>query len=106
MDRNSIQDRIVQCKKNLSDETKLCFGAAIGCFVVGALGWLVNFVRPEATLLHGLLVVAGFYFSLGSVKFLKSSASEAGPMNDVRDIESNRSIGTASIGPDHMNSTA
>ena len=75
MNSNTIYNMVVQVKKKLNDDTTLCFGAAAGCFVVGALGWLVNWVQPDTTLLHGLLVVAGFYCFLGVVSLLKSAST-------------------------------
>ena len=65
MNTNTNQNEALIDKKKLNDESKLCFGAAAGCFVLGAFGWLVNLVQPETTLLQGLLVVAVFYGFVG-----------------------------------------
>lgn len=93
MSINTIQDIAVEIKRKFNDESKLCFGAAAGCFVIGAVGWLVNLVQPETTLLHGLLVVAGFYGFLGVVSLFKPSTSTADAMDEMRGTESNHSIG-------------
>ena len=75
MKTNTTQHTAPKDKKKLNEESKLCFGAAAGCFVVGAFGWLVNLVQPQTTLLQGLLVVAGFYGFLGVVSLFKRPAS-------------------------------
>ena len=93
MNRNSIQNMIVRSKTKLRDESKLSFAAAAGCFAVGAAGWLVNLARPETTLLHGLLVVAGFYCFVGVVHLFKASTNEAVPTCDKGGAESNEAIG-------------
>lgn len=91
MNLNSIQNAIIRCVKKLNDESKLCFGAAAGCFVVGAGGWLVNLALPESTLLHGLLVVAAFYSVVGGVKLFQKSATDAQPMDNRIGAGSNAS---------------
>jgi hypothetical protein len=86
----SIANRVVKVTGNLtrplSDASKLCFGAAAGCFVVGAAGWIVNFLEPGITLLHGLLVVAVFYFALGVSKLFEKQAGDSHELGPVRDI--------------------
>ena len=65
--------------KTLNDASTLCFGAAVACFLVGAIGWIVNWFVAGATTLHGFLVVAVFYFMLGVIKlFEKEAASSPG----------------------------
>jgi hypothetical protein len=56
---------------NWDEELLLCFGAAIVCFLLGAIGWVANQIAPGATSLHGLLVVSVFYFGLSVVRMLK-----------------------------------
>jgi len=65
---------VVSYAKSLNDASKLCFGAAAGCFIVGMFGWTVNFFAAETTMLHGLLVVAAFYFGLGVIKLFEKRA--------------------------------
>lgn len=89
MNRNSNQNTNARDKRTLSDESKLSFGAAAGCFVIGAVGWLVNLARPETTLLHGLLVVAGFYCFLGVVNLYKASTNEDAAADGRHVVESN-----------------
>jgi len=86
----SIANRVVEAAINLTrplnDACKLCFGAAAGCFVVGAAGWIVNFLEPGITLLHGLLVVAVFYFTLGVSKLFEKQAGDSHELGPVRDV--------------------
>lgn len=79
---NSIQNAAERIEKKLDDESRLCFGAAAGCFLVGSLGWLINLVRPDTTLLDGLLVIAAFYCFLGFVQLVKPTASTVDAAND------------------------
>lgn len=76
MDRHSIRNTVDKCRKKLNDESKLCLGAAVGCFLVGTVGWLVNLVAPETTTLHGLLVVAVFYSAIGFLSLFKKPTAE------------------------------
>ncbi len=75
MNQGTIQTADAMSWTALNDESKLCFGAAAGCFVIGIIGWLINLALPETTLLHGLLVVAGFYCVLGVVNIFKAVAA-------------------------------
>ncbi len=76
MKRYSIQHTVDLYRKQFNDESKLCFGAAVGCLVVGALGWLINYAAPETTTLHGLLVVGVFYSARGTLSLLKRPTKE------------------------------
>ena len=71
---NTTGKAVAAYAKRLNDVSKLCFGAAVGCFIVGMLGWIVNFFAAESTMLHGLLVVATFYFALGVIKLFEKRA--------------------------------
>jgi len=72
--KNTIGKAVAAYAKRLNDASKLCFGAAAGCFIVGMFGWIVNFFAAETTMLHGLLVVAAFYFALGVIKLFEKRA--------------------------------
>ncbi|MCA9124171.1 MAG: hypothetical protein H6822_02295 [Planctomycetaceae bacterium] len=76
MYRDSIRDAVDSFGKYINDESKLCFGAAVGCFVIGTTAWLVNLVAPQTTTLHGLLVVAVFYAATGTISLFKRPATK------------------------------
>jgi len=76
---NAPAKTVVTFIGTLNDGSKLCFGAAVACCLVGAMGWTVNYFVAGATMLHGLLVVAVFYFTLGVIKlFEKETANHTG----------------------------
>lgn len=106
MNLNSIPNAIARRGKKLNDESKLCFGAAIGCFLVGTGGWLVNLAMPESTLLQGLLVVAAFYAALGVVKLFQKSATDAQPTGDLIGAGSNASTGPQKAATRQLKSAA
>ena len=72
---NSTINPIVSYAKTLNDASRLCFGASASCFVVGTLGWIVNFLAAGTTMLHGLLVVAVFYFLLGVINLFEKQTN-------------------------------
>ena len=92
--------------KMLGNESELCFGAAAGCFIVGAVGWLVNLVQPDTTLLHGLLVVAGFYGFLGVVSLFKRPAPTEEAVHQTCGNESNESTGLRGCANTELKSAA
>lgn len=61
--------------ETINDASRLCFGAAISCFVVGTMGWIANYFVEGTTMLHGLLVVAVFYFLLGVVNLFEKQSN-------------------------------
>jgi len=87
----SITGRIVEAvghsTRPLNDASKLCFGAAAGCLVVGAVGWIVNSLEPGTTMLHGLFTVAVFYFALGVIKLFAKQADDSQKIIQVRDVK-------------------
>lgn len=60
-------------KSRLSAETKLCFGAAGGCAIIGAVGYAINVLTTMETTLSAFLVISAFYFMIGVISFFKSS---------------------------------
>jgi hypothetical protein len=68
----------------LSAETKLCFGAAGGCLVIGALGSAINVLTAKETTLSAFLVISAFYLLLGVISLIKTSSDLA---HDKRAIE-------------------
>lgn len=106
MNLNSIQNAIIRNGKKLNAESKLCFGAAAGCFVIGAGGWLINLARPGSTKLHGLLVVAAFYAVVGGVKLFHKSATDAQPMENPIGAGSHTSTAPAEATTRHLKSAA
>lgn len=57
----------------LSVETKLCFGAAGGCAIIGSAGYAINALTTLETTLSAFLVISAFYLMLGVISFFKSS---------------------------------
>ena len=86
MNQRTIQRAEIMSRFVLNDECKLCFGAAAGCFVIGIIGWLINLALPETTLLHGLLVVAGFYCVLGVANIFKTATAHSGNDSTVDEV--------------------
>jgi hypothetical protein len=58
---------------SLSAETKLCFGAAGGCAIIGSGGYAVNALTTTETTLSAFLVISVFYVMLGVISLFKSS---------------------------------
>lgn len=63
-------------RMRFNDESKLCFWAAMGCLVVGTIGWLVNYIAPGSTMLGALLLVGCFYLFLGLTSLLHKNTGE------------------------------
>lgn len=61
----------------LSAETKLCFGAAGGCFVIGIVAYAISALTATETTLSAFLVISAFYFMLGVISLFKSSPDYA-----------------------------
>lgn len=55
----------------LSAETKLCFGAAGGCAIIGAAGFAINALTTSETTLSAFLVISAFYLMLGVISVFK-----------------------------------
>jgi len=73
----AILNSVITKTKRLNIESKLCFNAALACFVLGAAGWIINYFAPDTTRLHGLLVVAVFYSMLGAINLLRGAMSNS-----------------------------
>jgi hypothetical protein len=65
----------------LSTESKLCFGAAGGCFVLGIAGYAVNALSTTETTLSAFLVISALYFMLGVISLFKGGAAVQQPQN-------------------------
>jgi hypothetical protein len=65
----------------LSTESKLCFGAAGGCLVLGLVGYAINALSTTETTLSAFLVISAFYFMLGVISLFKSGSSVGQPQN-------------------------
>jgi hypothetical protein len=65
----------------LSTESKLCFGAAGGCFVLGLFGYAVNALSTTETTLSAFLVISAFYFMLGVISLFRGEAAAGQPQN-------------------------
>lgn len=61
----------------LSTETKLSFGAAGGCLVLGMIGYAINALTTTETTLSAFLVIGVFYLMLGVVSLLKGKPDYA-----------------------------
>lgn len=61
----------------LSAETKLCFGAAGGCFAIGIVAYVINALTTAGTTLSAFLVISAFYFMLGVMSVFNSSPDYA-----------------------------
>ena len=57
----------------LSGESKLCFGAAGGCLIIGSVGHGLNALTTIETTLDAFLVISAFYLMLGVINFFKST---------------------------------
>jgi hypothetical protein len=64
-------------RERLTSESKLCFGAAVGCFVLGSVGYAINALTATHTTLSAFLVVSAFYLVLGVVSLFKKEARVA-----------------------------
>lgn len=65
----------------LSTESKLCFGAAGGCLVLGLVGYGINALSTTETTLSAFLVIGAFYFMLGVISLFKGGAAVEQPQN-------------------------
>ena len=61
----------------LSGESKLCFGASGGCFIIGAIGYGITALTTTETTLSAFLVISAFYLMLGVINLSKSSPKSA-----------------------------
>lgn len=59
----------------LSSESKLCFGAAGGCFVLGLVGYAINALSTTETTMSAFLVISAFYFLLGVISLFKGGVA-------------------------------
>ena len=73
----AILNSVITKTKRLNVESKLCFSAALACFILGAAGWIINYFAADTTRLHGLLVVAVFYSMLGVINLLRGAMSNS-----------------------------
>lgn len=55
-------------------ESKLCFGAAGGCLIIGSVGYGINALTTTETTLSAFLVISAFYLMLGAINLFKASA--------------------------------
>jgi hypothetical protein len=60
-------------RDQVGDETRMCFAAAGGCLLAGAMGSLVNVLAEIHTPLPALAVVGGFYGVMGLARWWKWS---------------------------------
>lgn len=67
------KSRQLSPRDQVADETRVCFATAGGCLLVGALGWLVNWIGSLSTPLPALAVVGGFYGVMGLARWWKWS---------------------------------
>lgn len=63
MDRTTNQTR--ETVGWLDDEAKLSYSVAAGSFGLGGLGWCINQIVPEATMLDSLFAVGCLYSLIG-----------------------------------------
>lgn len=60
-------------REQLGFEVRMCFVAAGSGFLVGGLGWLVNWLAAVETHLPALVAVGGFYGMMGLARWWKLS---------------------------------
>ena len=68
------QTKIGRILSTINSDARICFAAAAGCLIVGAMGRLFNFVFAAETSLEALLVVGAFYMLLGATSLSRRGA--------------------------------
>jgi hypothetical protein len=58
---------------SLTAESKLCFGAAGGCAIIGAAGYAINALTTSETTLSAFLVISAFYLITGVISVFKGA---------------------------------
>lgn len=72
---NSVITRLTSRIASFNDLSKLCFAAATVFAIVGAGGWLANYLSPGTSHLSVFLLISSFYLSLGLIEQLRKNRS-------------------------------
>lgn len=80
---NSVVARLTVRIASFNDVSKLCFATASVFAIVGAGGWLANYLSPGTSHLSVFLLISSFYLSLGLMEQLRATRSAIGKSRDT-----------------------